>query len=202
MVSYGFFMDGTRESSVRNNIWVLDGANFSFNGAAGLVWDKAQQGDNSSYLQELRDVAWNAPGSPFARYGPGLTRLRGDWPAGGAVACSLDEDCGPSPARNVFHANVIVNATALFTGPPPPFDAAPFFNFSANYETAGDPGFAAGSGAAARQGLNFQLREDSPVYAAGIGFQRIPTECFGPGRRCPGEPDWGAAARGVLARGE
>jgi len=199
VVSYGVFMDGTRESAVHNNIFILDNANFSFNGAAGLTWDAAQQGNASIYLAELRSVAWNQPGSVFATSYPDLARLRGYWPAGGAAACALDEDCGPSPARNVLTGNVIVNATAIFTPPPPPFSSMPLFNFSANFETAGDPGFAAGSGEAARAALNFQLRDDSPVYAAGIGFERIPTECFGPGRRCPGEPDWGSAARDVLA---
>lgn len=198
IVSYGFFMDGTRESAVHNNIFILDSANFSFNGAAGLTWDAAQQGNASVYLTELRSVAWNEPGSIYATRYPDLARLRGDWPAGGAAACALDENCGPSPARNVLTGNVIVNATAIFTPPPPPFSSAPFFNFSGNFETLGDPGFAAGSGEAARSALDFQLRDDSPVYAAGIGFERIPTECFGLRRRCPGEPDWGAAAREVL----
>jgi hypothetical protein len=199
VVSYGYFMDGTRESSVRNNLWVLDGANFSFNGAAGLTWDSAQQGNGSVYLAELRAVAWNDTASLFARRYPALSQLRGAWPPGGAEACAQDVECGPSPALNAFSANVIVNATALFTPPPPPFNEMPFFNFSGNFETDGDPGFVAGSGAAARAALNFQLRDDSPVYSAGIGFQRIPTECFGPGLRCPGEPDWGAAQRALLA---
>jgi len=50
-----------------------------------------------------------------------------------------------------------------------------------------DPRFAAGSPAAARATLNFQLADDSPVYAAVPGFKRIPMECFGPGA-CSGAP--------------
>ena len=174
---------------------MLDNANFTFNGAAGLTWDHVQQGNDSSYLEDLRAVNWDAPGSLFAARYPDLARLRGDWPAGGAAACALDEDCGPSPARNVFATNVIVNATELFTPPPPPFATTPFFNFSDNFQTAGDPGFVAG--AQARAMLDFQLRDDSPVYSV-TGFQRIPMECFGPGKRCPGEPDWGSSQRAML----
>ena len=50
-----------------------------------------------------------------------------------------------------------------------------------------DPRFAAGSPAAARAALNFQLAEDSPVYAAIPGFRRIPMECMGPWA-CSGAP--------------
>jgi len=57
------------------------------------------------------------------------------------------------------------------------------FNISGQW-TGLDPGFAAGSPAAARASMDFQLAADSPVYAALPRFQRIPTECMGP-YACP-----------------
>lgn len=143
-------------------------------------------------------------------------RLHDYWPAGGVVACGADPDCGSAPYNNEVSTNVIVNATAVFsacrpypscvrlTGEhaplPPPLPSvyppsAPFnnsnFNVTNNLVTQ-DPGWAVPDPRAA---LNFQLAADSPAYV--LGFRRIPTECFGPGARCPGENDWGGA---VLAR--
>ena len=53
------------------------------------------------------------------------------------------------------------------------------------------------SAADPRGTLNFTLAADSPAYR--LGFQRIPMECFGPLRRCPGEPDYGARERDISA---
>jgi hypothetical protein len=69
------------------------------------------------------------------------------------------------------------------------------FNYSNNLVTL-DPGWAS---ADPRGSLNFTLALDSPAFA--LGFQRIPMECIGIGRRCAGEPDWGAQEMAVAAGG-
>jgi len=197
MVSYAVFEDGTREAVKRNNIIVLNdvaggapGSNVSFNGGAGVTWDAAQQGNASAYLERLRDVRWST-GLYAVRY-PALAALHDYWPAGGAAACALDAACGAAPFGFELSTNVLVGAASVLTPPPPPRFNPASFNVSNNY-AADDPGFAR---ADARAALDFQLRDDSPAYAR--GFARIPMECFGVGRRCPGEEDVGAHARGVI----
>ena len=190
MVSYAVFEDGTRDAVQRNNIMVLDGSNGTFNGAAGVVWDKAQQGNASAYIADLRAVQWDS-GIYAERY-PELATLEDFWPAGGALACAANERCGAAPYGNVITTNVIVGAEQVLTPPPAPYFFSAMFNVSNNLVTA-DPGWA---NADARGSLNFTLAPGSPAWA--LGFERIPTECFGPGRRCPGEPDWGKHARDLV----
>ena len=191
LVSYAVFQDGTRECVQRNNMLVLDGSNWTFNGGAGVTWDKAQQGNASTYLQALRAVEWDTPGGLYATRYPALAELQGYWPEGGALACAAEPRCGAAPYGNVLSTNVVVGAAQLLTPPPAPFFAPAMFNVSGNLVTAGDPGWAS---ADPRGTLNFSLAPDSPAFA--LGFVQIP-ECFGPGQRCPGEPDWGAAARAL-----
>ena len=183
-VSYGVFLDGTREAVQRNNILVLDGSNATFNGGAGLDWDRAQQDNSSQYLQELRDVAWDR--GLYAQRYPALAQLWDYWPAGGAAECALSASCGPAPYGNVITTNVIVGAAQVLTPPPAPIYLPAMFNVTNNLVTA-DPGWASED---PRGSLNFSLAADSPAWA--LGFQRIPTECIGQWLRCPGEPDWGA----------
>jgi hypothetical protein len=190
--SYAVFEDGTRDCVKRNNILVLDGANATFNGAAGVTWDAAQQGNASAYITALRAVKWDS-GLFAARY-PALAGLHDWWPAGGALACAADARCGAAPWGNALTTNVVVGATALFTPPPEKYVFPGQFNISNNLVTMGDPGWANED---PRGNLDFTLRADSPAWA--LGFQRIPTECMGPGKRCPGEPDWGAAQRAAAA---
>jgi hypothetical protein len=189
--SYAVFEDGTRDCIKRNNILVLDGSNGTFNGAAGVTWDTAQQGNSSAYIAKLHAVQWDE--GPYAARYPALAALHDWWPAtGGALACAADARCGAAPWGNALTTNVVVGAAAVFTPPPPPFAFPGQFNNSNNLVTMGDPGWAS---ADPRGDLDFSLRTDSPAWA--LGFQRIPSECFGPGRRCPGEPNWGAAQRAV-----
>ena len=96
--------------------------------------------------------------------------------------CARNAACPPAPFGNDVVRNVFVNLSGpVLMGPPADvFDPANF-NVSANLVNV-DPLFAAGSAAAARATLNFQLRSDSPAYAA--GFERIPMECFGPWSGC------------------
>ena len=190
-VSYAVFEDGTRDCVKRNNILVLDGSNATFNGAAGVSWDKAQQGNSSAYIAALHHVQWDE-GLYAERY-PALAALNDWWPVGGALACAADEHCGAAPWGNVLSTNVIVGAMDVFTPPPPQYLFPGQFNNSNNLVTAGDPGWANKD---PRGNLDFTLNNDSPAWA--LGFQRIPSECFGRGKRCPGEPDWGNAQRRVL----
>jgi hypothetical protein len=197
IVSYAIFEDGTRECVKTNNIIVLDDAlggasNMSFNGGAGVTWDKAQQGNQSIYISELHEVRWNT--SIYAAAFPALARLHDWWPLGGALACAADPDCGPAPYGFELTRNVIVGAATIFSPPPAPFYFPAMALIENNLETL-DPGWEVPDPRAA---LNFQLAATSPAYA--LGFQRIPTECFGVGKRCPGEADW-AAREHALARG-
>ena len=90
---------------------------------------------------------------------------------------------------------MLVGAANVLTPPPAPVFNAAMFNISDNFE-ADDPGFESPD---ARTTLDFQLRNDSAVYKT-TAFVRIPIECFGPGKRCPGEEaDWGAHARALLS---
>jgi len=191
MTSYGVFEDGTRDCLKVNNILVLDGSNATFNGGAGVTWDKVQQGNASTYLTDLHAVAWDQ--GLFAQRYPALAVLHDYWPSGGAVECAGDPQCGPAPWGNVLSTNVIVGAAEVLTPPPPPVYFPGQFNVSNNLVTGGDPGWASSD---PRGTLNFTLAPDSPAWA--LGFVRIPTECFGPGLRCPGEPNWGAHHQRVL----
>lgn len=191
MTSYAVFEDGTRDCIKVNNILVLDGSNATFNGGAGVTWDGAQQGNGSAYLTELHAVGWNQ--GLFAQRYPALAALHDYWPAGGAVECAGDPQCGPAPWGNVLSTNVIVGAAEVFTPPPPQVTFPGQFNISNNLVTGGDPGWA---NADPRGTLNFTLSPSSPAWA--LGFVKIPSECFGPEHRCPGEPDWGAHQRWVL----
>lgn len=110
-------------------------------------------------------------------------------------ACATEQTCGPAPYGNALATNVIVNATAVMTYPPAHISMPRGgFNVSNNLVTD-DPGFA---DADPRRSLNFTLAPDSPAFQ--LGFQRIPMECFGPGKRCPGEPQWGADRTALVPR--
>lgn len=195
-VNYGIFNDGGRDMTAANNLFVLDNANFSFNGAAGLTWDFAQDGNSSTYYADLRAVQWNTTGSLYSSRYPILAQLQDYWPMGGIPACAADVFCGAAPYGNAMTTNVIYNASGVMTYPPPSAgipDAA--FNISNNLVNI-DPHFVDPE---PRASLNFQLRDDSPAYA--LGFQRIPMECFGVGKRCPGERNWGRdAMESIVAR--
>jgi len=194
-VRYALFNDGGRDMTATNNILILDGANASFNGGAGITWDAAQQGNGSTYIAELQAVRWDT-GLWAAKY-PRLATLHDWWPAGGAQACAADPDCGGAPFGNAITTNLIVNVSTLMTYPPASsgFDDAAF-NLSNNVVNAGDPGFVDPD---CRTSHNFALRNDSVAYTGMVGFAPLPLQCVGPwAPRCPGEPDWWAHWRGVL----
>lgn len=133
---------------------------------------------NGTHLTGMHAVDWDS-GIFAARY-PELAALHGACEAT-AAACSDDPSCPAAPYGDVFasSANVNVSVLTLLGHNASVFDPS-HFNFSSLW-VGNDPHFAAGSPAAARASLNFQLAPDSPVYAAIPGFQRIPMECFGPG---------------------
>jgi hypothetical protein len=194
MVAYALFDDGGRDKVFSNNLLVLDGSNATFNGAAEITWDSATHSNTSSWYAALEAVGWNQ-GLYASRY-PRLAELINFWPPGGDAECAGMETCGPAPYLNVYAGNVIVNATAVMSYPPESVFPASAFNVTNNWVGV-DPVFAAGD-AVARATWNFTLADDSPVWTEVVGFQRIPEECFGLDRRCPGEQDWGAWHRGVL----
>jgi len=161
----------------------------SFNGAAGLTWDTAQQGNASQYLINLRAVEWNA--SLWAQRYPRLASLHDWWPTGGVPSCAADPNCGPAPAGNVMARNVFINVSTLMQFPPPSSDFPPAaFNITSNLVNV-DPLFVSPD---PRGDLNFTLTPESPAW--GVGFTPIPQECMGRWRRCPGER-WGGGGNWV-----
>jgi hypothetical protein len=89
--------------------------------------------------------------------------------------CAADPACPAAPysVSYVLHANVNVT-DVLEMGKDNTLWPASRVNTSANW-VGMDPGFV---DADPRSTLNFQLKDDSPLYA--LGFVRIPMECFGP----------------------
>lgn len=181
----GILNDGGRDMTAVNNIFVMDGGNTSTNGAAGITWDLAAHSNASTYYANLHNVHWNT-GLYASRY-PRLAQLWDFWPLGGDPSCAVDSRCGPAPFGNVLAQNIMVNITLAMVYPPPSAGFDPRnFNVSANLVNV-DPHFVE---ADPRSTLDFQIRSDSPAYS--LGFSRIPMECFGIGKRCPGERNWGA----------
>ena len=178
-VTYAHIINGGSHVTATNSL-VLD-ANISY-------FQSISQLGNSQYfstvcdpagthLKGMHDMAWNT-GVYKVRY-PELAALQGACDAT-AAACAADASCPAAPYGDVFasSANVNVSVLTLLGHNASVFDPW-HFNFSFLWQGM-DPLFVAGSPAAARASLNFQLADDSPVYAAIPGFQRIPMECFGP----------------------
>jgi hypothetical protein len=166
-----FLSDGGRNGNVTNNLVISDGANFTFNGAAGITWDTQQQNNSGQYYAELAAVHWNATSGVYAEHYPDLAALHGYY----APDCAWDPLCAPAPFGNAFIVNVVANATALFVGPPTTANfSLTNFEFARNYVTV-DPGFAASD---PRGTLNFTLAPSSPAFQ--LGFVAIDTTAMGP----------------------
>lgn len=179
--TYSHIINGGRQALVSNSI-IVD-ANISyFNSEDGVGGDYYHAcAPNGTYISGMRAMSWNT-GVYAARY-PALAALQAACDSGPA-ACAVDATCPAAPYGCTVSDMVVVNVTQpVFLGENSSvFDPA---NFNISGQWAGlDPGFEAGSLAAARASLNFQLAADSPVYAALPGFERIPTECMGP-YACP-----------------
>lgn len=130
-----------------------------------------------SHLSGMHAVQWNS-GVYAARY-PELAALQGACDAS-AAACAGDPSCPAAPYGGAFTNSVNVNVSVVTQlGENSTVFDPQHFNFSGLWEGL-DPSFAAGSPAAARATLNFQLTDDSPIYTAVPGFRKIPMECFGP----------------------
>lgn len=131
---------------------------------------------NSSRLQGMRAMRWNT--GVYAAHYPSLAALQDGCDAD-LPACAADPTCPGAPYNSGYSTAVNVNVTGqvLKYG----VNASVFdpsrFNTTGQWDGA-DPGFEAGSPAAARATLNFQLLDTSPAYA--MGFTKIPMQCFGP----------------------
>jgi hypothetical protein len=183
-VTYAHIFNGGSHVTASNSL-VVD-ANVSFFQsvtALGRYFSTACD-PAGSHLLGMHAMRWNE-GVFAARY-PELAALQGACDAT-AAACAADKSCPAAPFAVAFASSVNVNVSTLtlLGQNASVFDPANF-NFSSLWQGS-DPGFAAGSPAAARAALNFQLAADSPVYAAIPGFRRIPMECFGP-FACSSEP--------------
>ena len=167
--------DGGRNTRISNNIWV-DTANGTYNSGGGIRWAAFGFMSNASAAYaEMRAVGWSS--GLFEQRYPALAELQDFY----APDCASNPLCPAAPFGNAVTRNVIVNLSGqVFLGPPPEVFAPGNFDVSNNLVNA-DPHFVA---ADPRAELNFQLREDSPAYAPGMGFQRIPMECFGPWAPC------------------
>ena len=180
--TYAQLINGGSHALVANSI-IVD-ANISYyNAIDGLSRDGYSRvcAPNGSYVSGMRAMAWNT--GVFAAHYPALAALQAACDSG-SEACAEDVSCPAAPFGCTLSDMVLVNVTQpIFLA-----ENASVFN-PANFNVSGqweglDPGFQAGSLAAARASLNFQLSANSPVYAALPGFRRIPTECMGP-YACP-----------------
>jgi hypothetical protein len=177
------FNGGSR--MVATNSLIID-ANISyFQSCSGLHEFFADACDPAgSCLAGMHAMHWDT--GVYAERYPELAALKGACDATMAD-CAADPACPAAPYGDVFASSVNVNVSVVtqIAVNASVFDPS-HFNFTGLW-TGMDPGFAAGSPAAARAALNFQLADDSPVYAAIPGFRRIPMECFGP-FACSGAP--------------
>ena len=168
--------DGGRNTILRGNL-VIDAPNGTYNSGGGIRWPEFGFMSNASAAYAaMRAVDWR--GGAFAAAYPALAALDDFY----APDCARAASCPPAPFGNVVVRNVFVNLSGpVFMGPPATAFDPGNFNVTGNLVNV-DPLFEAGSAAKARETLNFQLRSDSPAYAA--GFERIPMECFGPWSGC------------------
>ena len=176
-VTYAHIVNGGSHVAASNSL-IID-ANISFyQSCSGLGRDSSSACDPAGpRLGGMHAMHWNT-GVYAARY-PELAALQGACDAT-AAQCAADATCPAAPFAGAFAASASVNVSVLtlLGQNASVFDPA-HFNFSALWQGM-DPRFAAGSPAAARATLHFQLEDDSPVYTAIPGFLRIPMECFGP----------------------
>jgi hypothetical protein len=181
--------DGGRSSAYDNNLIIDTFSQTNVPGALNssgyydsggmLTWDANGRQNTSVYFNEMREVRWNEP--PFSTAFPGLAELEDGYYE--PTCATSDWRCPSAPWNNSFSLNVLVNVSVAVNFPPPSTNfSSANFNVSSNWEGL-DPGF---EDADPRVSLNFQLRDDSPVYA--LGFKRIPMECFGPWKGCA--PAW------------
>ena len=181
-VTYAHIINGGSHVAASNAL-VID-ANISFHNSVSALNRTfvAACDPAGSRLGGMHAMRWNE-GVYAARY-PALAALQGACDAT-AAACAANAACPAAPFGGAFAASANVNVSTLTLLGDSDFDPANF-NFTGLWQGL-DPRFAAGSPAAARAALSFQLADDSPVYAAIPGFQRIPMECWGPGA-CAGAP--------------
>ena len=182
---YAHVFNGGSHVSVTNSL-ILD-ANVSFFQSCSALNPRVFSSacdPAGSRLTGMRAMHWNE--GVYAAHYPELAALQGACDATPA-ACAADDSCPAAPFSNTFASCASVNVSILTQlGENATVFNPSNFNFTGLWQGM-DPKFAAGSPAAARATLNFQLADDSPVYAAIPGFRRIPMECFGP-YACSGEP--------------
>lgn len=172
--------------SMFQSIWGLSGSGYTAVCAA-----------NGSRLAGMRAMNWST--GIYAQRYPDLAALH-DYCDPEPADCAADPACPAAPYRGSFTNVASVNTTGVVIDlghNASVFDPS-HFNFTGQWQGL-DPGFAAGSPAAARATLSFQLANDSAVYAALPGFQRLPIECMGPDLCVEGEGEE-AAVGGVYPR--
>jgi hypothetical protein len=178
-ITYANIMNGGSHLAVTNAL-VVD-ANVSWTNPIAGMDDACFAGwcaPNGTRLAGMRAMAWDT--GVYAAAYPALAALQAGCDSG-PEACGRDPSCPAAPWGGAFAATANVNVSTVTTtgrGNATRWDPAGF-NFTGQFVVAASEG--AGFVAADPRGsLNFQLRDDSPVYAALPGFTRIPMECFGP----------------------
>lgn len=180
--TYAHIINGGSHAQVGNSL-VVD-ANISyFNSISGLASDYHATvcSPNGSYIGGMRAMAWNE--GTYAAHYPELAALQAGCDSG-VAPCAQDATCPAAPFACSVTNMVLVNVTTpvFLAENASVFDPS---NFNISGQWVGlEPGFQAGSLAAARASLNFQLAPDSPVYADLPGFREIPIACMGP-YACP-----------------
>lgn len=175
--TYAHIVNGGSRVTAVNSL-ILD-ANISyFQSCTGLHNFFADACDpTGTCLEGMHAMHWNT--GVYAERYPELAGLQGVCDVS-VAECAADPTCPAAPYGGVFASSASVNVSiATLLGQNASVFDPNHFNFSGLWQGM-DPGFVAGTPAAARASLNFQLADDSPVYTAIPGFRRIPMECFGP----------------------
>jgi hypothetical protein len=192
--TYSYIYNGGTGVSAENAL-ILD-ANISFTQSCDTLRGMFTQACNASDSRIAGMLAMKYNTGVYAEAYPDLARLQAGCEATPA-ACAVDPTCPAAPYGTVFATSAIVNSSAgvviKYNGTGFPATAANITNlFTAN--TTDGLGFVSSD---PRGTLNFQLQNDSVIYSAVPGFQRIPMECFGP-FACDGiERPYPRASRGV-----
>ena len=147
-------INGGMDNLVENNIFIECRyalyASALFQGWAKKMMVSFEE--DGLYRVRLRDVNFDQP--PYSQRYPTLLTICDDDPA--------------QPKRNLMKNNVYVDCGKVYR-----WNKEPKITLEGNFETVEDPGFVD------RDGLNFQLKEDSIVFEKIPGFKKIPLEKVG-----------------------
>lgn len=173
-VTYAHILNGGTHTSVRNSI-VVDANISATESGDALASDffPVCCAPNGTHIAGMIAMHWNT--GVYAERYPALAALAAACDAT-PLECAGNPACPAAPYNVSYALSANVNVTTVLemgrgaNGTWPESRV----NTTGTWE-GGDPGWVVPDPRAA---LNFQLADDSPLYA--LGFARIPMECFGP----------------------